>query len=182
MKKTNLYTLTACALMAALLCVLGPMTVPIGPIPITLANFILYLTVYLLGMKGALLTTVTYLLLGAVGLPVFSNFQGGLAKLLGPTGGFLFGDLFVALIGGYLIERFHRNDWMSLLALILATAVLYTFGAVWFVFLMKTTIAQALSVCVVPFIPLDLGKIVAAVVFGKLLRATLSRAKLLPEA
>lgn len=182
MKKTNLYTLTACALMAALLCVLGPMTVPIGPIPITMANFILYLTVYLLGMKGALITTVVYLLLGAVGMPVFSNFQGGLAKLVGPTGGFLIGDLFVCLVGGYIIDRFRKNDFICFTGLVLATAVLYTFGAVWFVFLMKTTIAQALSVCVVPFIPLDLGKIVAAVVFGKLLRAALSRAKLLPEA
>ena len=179
MKKMSVSAITTCALMAALMCVLGPMSVPIGPIPITLTNLVVYLTVFLLGWKGAAVSTVVYLLLGAVGMPVFSGFQGGFAKLAGPTGGFLIGFVFVALIGGFIVDKFQRKLIPSFLGLVLGTAVLYLFGTVWFVILMDSTVAHALSVCVVPFLPFDLGKIVAALVLGKAVRTGLEKANLI---
>ena len=80
-KRSALYTMTACALMAALMCVLCPLSIPIGPIPISLSILVLIVTTMVLGTWRALVSYTVYLLLGAVGMPVFSGFQGGLAKL-----------------------------------------------------------------------------------------------------
>lgn len=181
-KKHSLYLMTACALMAALMCVVGPMSVPIGVIPVTLTNLVIYLSVYLLGMQGAFLSTLVYLLLGAVGMPVFSGMQGGLAKLVGPTGGYLIGFLFVALIGGLFMKKSGGKTIPTVLGLILGTAVLYFFGTVWFVFQTQSQVWYALTVCVFPFIPFDLGKIAIASVLGTLIRRALIKSGLLPEA
>lgn len=181
MKKMTVYQMAACALFSALMCVLGPMSVPIGPIPVTLTNLVIYLAVYLLGMKFAFVSTLVYLLLGAVGMPVFSGAQGGLAKLVGPTGGFLVGFLFVALIGGFFVDKFRGKTLYAIAGLVLGTAVLYVFGTVWFVVLMKCEIGYALRACVIPFVPFDLGKIVIAALLGQAVRTGLQRAKLLPE-
>ena len=75
-KRISTYQLTTCALMAALMCVLGPMSIPIGPVPVSFTNLVIYLTVYLLGMKGATISYLVYLLLGAAGMPVFSGYEG----------------------------------------------------------------------------------------------------------
>ena len=104
MKKTPLYTMTACALMAALMCVLCPISLPIGPIPISLSILVIVITTMVLGTWRALVSYTVYLLLGAVGMPVFSGFQGGLAKLAGPTGGYLVGFYLIIVIGGIVME------------------------------------------------------------------------------
>ena len=100
MKKSALFNMTECALMAALMCVLCPLSVPIGPIPISLSILVILITVVVLGTWRALVSYTVYLLLGAVGMPVFSGFQGGLAKLAGPTGGYLAGQFQYAGKGG----------------------------------------------------------------------------------
>lgn len=181
MKKNQLYQMTTCAIMAALMCVLGPMSVPIGPVPVTLTNLVLYLSVFLLGTKGATVSYLVYLLLGAVGLPVFSGYQGGLAKLAGPTGGYLVGFILMTIIGGLFMQFSKVNPIITGLGMALGTAVTYLFGTIWFVNLMKCEFGYALGVCVFPFIPFDLGKIVIACVLGTAVRAALSKANLLPE-
>lgn len=178
--KSALYFMTSCALMAALMCALGPLSVPIGPIPVTLTNLVIYLAVWLLGSKGATISTLVYLLLGAVGLPVFSGFQGGLAKLAGPTGGYLVGFLLVAFLGGLFVEKSKRNVLISIAGMIVGTALLYLLGTAWFVFQTGSEPGHALSLCVYPFIPFDLGKIVLASLFGKLIRGALAKSSLLP--
>lgn len=178
--KSKYYYLTTCALMAALMCVLGPMSVSIGPIPVSLTNLVIYLTVWLLGAKTATVSVAVYLLLGAVGLPVFSNFSGGLGKLLGPTGGYLIGFLAVAYIGGLVVTKTRGNVFATFAALVVGTAVLYTFGTVWFLVLTKAELGYALSVCVTPFIGLDLAKMALATVVGKPIRMALEKSKLLP--
>ena len=222
-RNNNLYTLTSCALMAAVLCILAPMVVPIGPIPISLASFLLYITAYILGGRSALISCGIYVLLGAAGLPVFSGYAGGLAKLTGPTGGYIIGYLFMVYIAGKLIDKFCRTGqmdnsqhsdkarssaqpeqsvqpgvsaqtgsssqpdasakrciFMSIAAMVIGTAVLYLFGTIWFVVLMKCDIPYALSVCVFPFIPLDILKIIAATFIGKAVRTAMEKAHLLP--
>lgn len=79
---------------------------PVSPVPISLTNLVLYFMVYILGMKASLMSFCLYLLLGAVGLPVFSGFAGGLGKLAGPTGGYLLGFVFMTLAAGFMVERF----------------------------------------------------------------------------
>lgn len=179
MKKLTIYQIAACAVMTAVLCVLGPMSIPIGAVPISLATFVLYLMVYILGTTGASISTLVYLLLGLVGLPVFSGYSGGFAKLAGPTGGYLVGYIFIALIGGIILKRSHANTVISALGLVLGTAVLYVFGTAWFVILMDVTVGYALTVCVLPFILIDLGKIVVATLIGKPVRSALEKAGLL---
>lgn len=175
-----IYQLTTCALMAALLCVLGPMSVPIGPIPVTLTNLVIYLTVYLLGMKGATVSYLVYLLLGGAGMPVFSGYEGGLAKLAGPTGGYLIGFILMALLCGLIMEKSHAHTVITILGMIAATLVAYLFGTVWFVMQMQCDVWYALTVCVFPFIPFDIIKILIATALGKMIRQALGKSNLLP--
>ena len=110
LKKEKMTTtqMTVTALMTAVLCIFGPMVlpIPVSPVPISLTNLVLYFMVYILGMKASLMSFCLYLLLGAVGLPVFSGFAGGLGKLAGPTGGYLLGFVFMTLAAGFMVERF----------------------------------------------------------------------------
>ena len=180
-KRSSIYQLTTCALMVALMCVLGPMSIPIGPVPVSFTNLVIYLTVYLLGAKGATIGYLVYLLLGAAGLPVFSGYAGGLSKLAGPTGGYLIGFIFMALICGIVMEKSHIHTVITIIGMIAATLIAYLFGTVWFVLQMQCDVWYALTVCVFPFIPFDLAKIVIASVLGKIIRSALAKSNLLPE-
>lgn len=179
--KSALFTMTSCALMAALMCALCPLSIPIGPVPISLSILVILLTVFILGTRNAAISYVVYLLLGAVGMPVFSGFQGGLAKLAGPTGGYLVGFLPMIIISGIFIKKSKENLWISMLGMVIGIAVDYLLGTAWFVFQTGSTVAHALDVCVYPFIPFDLAKLVIAAVFGKLIHRALVNAKLLSE-
>lgn len=179
--KTNspLYQMTSCALMAALMCALCPLSIPIGPIPISLSILVILLTVVVLGTWRALVSFCVYLLLGAMGVPVFSGFQGGLAKLAGPTGGYLVGFGLMIVVAGLVMERGGRRLPVTLLGMVLGVALDYVLGTAWFLLQTGSTLIHALQVCVYPFIPFDLGKILAAAYFGTLIHKTLKKATLL---
>ena len=179
MKKSTVFNMTSCALMAALMCVLCPVSVPIGPIPISLSILVILLTVYVLGTWRALVSYTVYLLLGAVGMPVFSGFQGGLAKLAGPTGGYLAGFWLMILVAGIIMEKGKRNLLVTILGMLVGVAIDYAVGTAWFVFQTERTVVHALDVCVYPFIPFDVAKIVIAVLLGSVVYKGLQGAKLL---
>lgn len=179
MKKSTVFNMTSCALMAALMCVLCPVSVPIGPIPISLSILVILLTVYVLGTWRALVSYTVYLLLGAVGMPVFSGFQGGLAKLAGPTGGYLAGFWLMILVAGIIMEKGKRNLQVTILGMLVGVAIDYAVGTAWFVFQTESTVVHALDVCVYPFIPFDVAKIVIAVLLGSVVYKGLQKAKLL---
>ena len=181
-KKLTTYQMAVTALMAAVMCVLGPLTVPIGAVPISLANFVICLTAWLLGPKFGTLSVAVYLCIGLLGVPVFSGYGAGLAKLAGPTGGYLVGYLLLALIGGLFIEKSNGNPVVSGIGLVLGDAACYVLGTAWFVFQMQCELGYALSVCVYPFIALDLAKIVVSCVVGALLRKRLVQAGVLKMA
>lgn len=181
-KKLTTYQMAVTALMAAVMCVLGPLTVPIGAVPISLANFVICLTAWLLGPKFGTLSVAVYLCIGLIGVPVFSGYGAGLAKLVGPTGGYLVGYLLLALIGGLFIEKSNGNPVVSGIGLVLGDAACYVLGTAWFVFQMQCELGYALSVCVYPFIALDLAKIVVSCVVGALLRKRLVQAGVLKMA
>lgn len=176
-----IYDITTCALFAALMCIFGPMSVPIGLVPISLTNLVIYLAVYLLGPREATISYLVYLTLGAVGLPVFSAYSGGMGKLLGPTGGYLIGFIFMTIISGVIMKLSKVNVFITAAGMVLGTIVAYAFGTAWFVATLDYTWEAALTVCVYPFIPFDLAKIVIASILGKSVRAALTRAGLLPE-
>ena len=181
-KKLTTYQMAVTELMAAVMCVLGPLTVPIGAVPISLANFVICLTAWLLGPKFGTLSVAVYLCIGLIGVPVFSGYGAGLAKLAGPTGGYLVGYLLLALIGGLFIEKSNGNPVVSGIGLVLGDAACYVLGTAWFVFQMQCELGYALSVCVYPFIALDLAKIVVSCVVGALLRKRLVQAGVLKMA
>ncbi len=172
----NVKRMAQIAIMTALACILGPCSLPIGPVPVSLSTMAVFLSVYALGRRDGCLSVAAYILLGGIGLPVFSGFSGGLAKLFGPTGGYIIGFLFMAAVGGYFVDRFWPGKiYMQITGMILGEIVLYVFGTVWFMFLMKTDLAQALTVCVIPFLPFDLIKIMIAAGLGTAVRAALSK-------
>lgn len=183
--------LTACAVMAAVCCLLGPVSVPIGPVPISLGTLGIYLSVTLLGWRLGSLATLVYLLLGLVGLPVFTGFMGGAGRIFGPTGGYLMGYLPMALVSGAVIDAAVRrfagrggkravlSAAVQVLGMALGTAVLYVFGTAWFCVQSGSTLRHAAAVCVTPFIPLDIIKIAAAATVCGPIRRRLEQSDLL---
>ncbi len=161
------------ALMAALICIAAPLAVPVGAIPITLATFAVYLAGALLGMKRGALAVAVYLLLGLAGLPVFSGFNGGVAPLAGPTGGYLIGYLPCAAAAGFVVERGGARRWTVPAGMIVGTAACYALGTAWFMFQSDTPLAGALAACVLPFLPGDAIKIAAASALAFVLRVRL---------
>ncbi|HKM35570.1 MAG TPA: biotin transporter BioY [Lachnospiraceae bacterium] len=182
MKRTlNIKTIALIGVMAAIICIMGPFSIPLpfSPVPITLTNLAIYLTIYVLGMKKGTISFFIYLLLGATGLPVFSGFSGGIGKLLGPTGGYLFGFIFMALICGYFIQKWFQKWYLCLAGFILGTAVSYLLGSIWLAYQCSMSFQAALMAGVIPFIPGDLIKIIASLLLGPVLRKALLRAHLI---
>ena len=185
-----IYSLVSIGVMAALTCVLSILQIPIGPVPITLSVLAILLCVYVLGATGGTAAVFIYLLLGLAGLPVLAGGTAGPAKLLGPTGGFLIGYIPFALISGLLIDlatskKITRKSTSILLqigGMVLGLLVLYVFGTIWFLFRYEesTSFFAALKLCVIPFIPFDLLKILIAYFLGGTLRARLMQAGYLP--
>ncbi len=169
--------LTAVALMAAAICVFAPWSIPIGPVPITLATFAIYIVSAVVSWKHAVAAVLVYLLLGLVGLPVFSGFSGGLQQLAGPTGGYLIGYIPCALILGCAIDRFPRAKWMYPLAMLVGTAALYFLGTAWYVLASGVPTGPAILACVVPFLPFDGLKIILASLIAYPLRQRLTAAE-----
>lgn len=180
-KKNELFTVKSMvftAIMAALICIAAPFSIPVGLVPISLATFAVYLAGGLLGSKRGALAVVVYILIGAVGLPVFSGFSGGLAKLLGVTGGYIIGYVPCALLSGLLYDRTKRV-WTLPIGMVLGTLACYLFGTVWFLVstaegaITGASAAAAIMTCVVPFLPGDAIKIAAACALAMPLRARL---------
>lgn len=168
----NVKTITFIGLMTALICILGPLSIPIpfSPVPISMTNLAIYFTIYVIGMKYGTISCLIYLLLGFVGVPVFSAFTGGPAKLLGPTGGYLFGFIFMALICGFFIDKWPSRLYLHLIGMVLGTAVCYLFGTLWLAYQAGMSFQAALMVGVIPFLPGDLGKIIITMVIGPQIR------------
>lgn len=166
-------------LMTAVTCILGPLSIPLpfSPVPISLTNFAIFLAVFILGMKDATISFIIYLLLGAVGVPVFSAFSGGLGKLVGPTGGYLFGFIFLALIMGFFMEHFDRKIVPTIIGMIIGMAVCYIFGTVWLAKLMSLSFNEALALGVLPYLAGDVAKIIIAVIIGPRLYAATLRVR-----
>ena len=177
--RTNALAMTA--LMAAVISVVSPFAIPIGPISLSLCTLILYTVPYILGWKQGAAATLVFLLLGAVGAPVFTGFQGGMGKVLGPTGGYLAGYIPMVILTGLAIQYFPKNRVLQFLGMIAATAVLYVLGTAWYCFQASSDLQTALKWCVIPFIPGDLIKMAIAAAAGPLLRDRLKTAGFLKE-
>ena len=153
--------MTVTALMTAITCILAPMAlpIPISPVPISLTNLVIFFMAYILGMKLSVASYVLYLLLGTVGLPVFSGFSGGVGKLLGPTGGYLIGYLPLAFLVGLLTDHFPERKSIYPLSMIAGTFFCYAIGTWWLARQASLSLPGALAAGVLPFLPGDGVKI-----------------------
>lgn len=163
------------ALMTAVTCVLGPLSIPLpfSPVPISLTNFAIFLAIFVLGMENGTISFIIYLLLGAVGVPVFSSFRGGFQVLAGPTGGYLIGFIFLALIMGFALDHFDRKLVPTIIGMIIGMVVCYAFGTVWLAKLLSLSFKEGLMMGVIPYLAGDVAKIIIAAIVGpKLYGAT----------
>ena len=165
------------ALMTAVTCVLGPLSIPLpfSPVPISLTNFAIFLAIFVLGMKSGTISFIIYLLLGAVGVPVFSSFRGGFQVLAGPTGGYLIGFIFLALIMGFALDHFDRKLVPTIIGMIIGMAICYIFGTAWLAGQLGMSFVAALGVGVIPYLPGDTAKIIIAIIAGPQIRKAVSR-------
>ena len=161
--------LTRIAVCAALMAVCSWISVPaIPPLPpFTLQTFGVFLILLLLGGRRGLYAILTYLLLGAVGLPVFAHFTGGVGVLLGTTGGYILGFALSAALYWAMEGLFARAPLLRLAGLAAGLAVCYAFGTAWFMLVYARQsgavgLGTALGWCVFPFILPDLVKLALA--------------------
>ena len=174
--RTNVRELVITAAMTAVLCILAPLAIPIGPVPISLATFAVMLCSNVLGWKRGVLCVLIYLALGVVGVPVFSGFAGGISCLLGPTGGYLFGYLLLAFSTGFAADRFRGKVVFEALGMIIGTILLYLLGTWVLKLQMQLTFGRALQLGVLPFLPGDALKIVLVLILGPILYRSLRQA------
>ena len=169
--------MTLTAVMAALICIAGPLTIAAGPVPLSLATFAVMLAGTVLGKKWGTAAAGLYLLIGIIGIPVFSGFSGGFQKLAGVTGGYLVGYLPCAFLAGLGAERAEKEGrkWILPAMMVIGTAVLYAIGTAWFMIQTKNTLAASMGMCVVPFLPGDAVKIIAASLLARPVRGALYR-------
>ena len=163
------------ALFAALTAVLAQIQLPIGPVPFNLAVFGAFLAGMLLEPAWAAASMGVYMLLGAVGIPVFAGFMGGPAVLLGKTGGYVIGYIFIALATALAVKRSGKLPVIGA-AMLAGMLVCYGFGTAWFMAVTGADLVSALGWCVLPFIVPDVCKGVLACVLGRLLAGRLAKA------
>ena len=179
---------------AAMTAVLAQIAIPLPftAIPISFGLVAVYISGILLTPKQAIYSQICYLLLGAVGLPVFGNFQGGLAALVGPTGGYLMTYPLIAWIVAMALnsqkarqaEKAQSKVTVMLkagIAMVIAHTILYLGGTIWLSFMTKNTFIASLSLAVFPFIPLDIVKILFCVLAVVPFRSQLLKAGILRD-
>lgn len=164
--KPRLRRLTMTAAAAAVLGVLAPWAVMLGPVPVTACTLVIYLMAFVLDSRSSLAAVLIYVLMGAAGLPVFAGFGAGIGWLLGPTGGFVLAYPVMAVLCGWLLSR-GLPAWG---ALGLGTLVLYAAGTGWYCLQTGVGLWGGIAVCVLPFLPGDAVKLAAAAAVGPVLR------------
>ena len=164
------------AMFTAVISILAQISIPLPlVVPLTMQTFAITLAAVVLGAKYSTYSTVIYLLLGAIGVPVLANFSAGLDKFVGPTGGFLFSFPLMAFIIGYGVEHKDMFKGAYVVFLILGTVANYVVGVVMFCFLTSSNLATGISACVLPFIPTAIIKAVLASYLGFIIRKRLPR-------
>ncbi len=168
-KQFMVKNLTITAMMTAILCVLAPFYIPIGDVPITAATLVIYIAAVLLGTKRSIICVILYILIGMVGIPVFSGWKSGFAVIAGPTGGYLIGYIFIALCTG-LSQKIGRGKIpkipMLLLGMLLGTLICYTLGTTWLALQLSLSFEAALWAGVIPFLLGDIIKFIVTVVIA----------------
>lgn len=170
-KKLNTKDMAMISIFVVIIAICSWISIP-SLVPFTLQTFAIFLSVAILGGKRGCLAVFIYLLMGAIGLPVFSNFSSGVSTLLGSTGGYIIGFIFSALVMWAMEIIFGRNQKVLLVSMFIGLFVLYVFGTVWFMLIYARDtgnigLLMALSYCVFPYIIPDILKIMLVLIIYK---------------
>lgn len=163
-------------LFTAVIAIMAQISIPMpAGVPMTMQTFAITLAAVVLGAKLSTISSLIYLILGAVGVPVLANFSGGFDKFVGPTGGFLISFPLMAFIIGLGAERCKEGQGKALyvLLLIAGTVVNYVIGVAMFCIMMKASVAAGVTACVLPFIPTAIMKAILATIVGFTVRRAL---------
>lgn len=177
MKKMKVIDLVYMAVGAVLITVCSWISIPTA-VPFTLQTFAVFFILGLLGGKRGLISVILYILLGAVGVPVFSGMTGGFAKLIGMTGGYIIGFVFMAIVY-WLGEHFFGHKLLvQILSMVAGLLVCYAFGTAWFMVVYANQTGPiglwtALTMCVIPFILPDLAKMALGIFLSRKLKKIL---------
>ena len=174
MSKMNIRQMTLISLFAALTAVGGFISIPLYPVPLTLQTLFTLLAAMILGSVMGASSQIIYVLLGVIGLPVFAGFKAGIGILFGPTGGFLLGFIISAYIIGKIVElKKEKNIFYYFLAGIIGTLILYIIGITQLSLVTGIGIKKAITVGMLPFLPGDILKIIAASFIASKLRTAI---------
>ena len=159
------------ALFTAITAVCAWISVPFGAISFTMQTFAVFCGLLTIGGKNGFFSLLAYILLGAIGLPVFNGFKGGAGILFGPTGGYILGFIFMALIYWAGTKLFGEKLLVRIALLIVGLLACYAFGTLWFVCGYSNgesvmSLKKAAEICVYPFVPFDLLKMVLAFIIS----------------
>jgi len=178
MNKNNSHAINTKALVitgmfTAIICVMSQLSIPIQPIPFTLAVFAIFLTGAILPPKYAFMSVLAYILLGAFGLPVFAGFKGGIHILTGMTGGYIMAYPLMAFVTALFYKFIRKAKVLALtIGMLVSLLLCYLIGTLWFTFAAGTDFYYALTVCVFPFVLFDLLKIGLAISTSIIIRKT----------
>ena len=182
------------ALMTAVICVLSPfaIAIPISPVPVSLATLVIYITLMVLGKCDGTISVMVYVLLGFAGAPVFTGFTGGAVKVLGPTGGYIIGYIFLAIVEGAFVEMVRARSArpyesegkgsasaMIFVGMLFGTLVLYIIGTLWLAKQSGVSLVAAFFAGVLPFVVGDVVKMIVALFVGTKIRNTLVKNNLI---
>ena len=165
------------SLMAAFTAVGAYIHLPIGPVPIVLSTLFVLLSGLLLGSRWGLVTMGLYLLLGAIGMPVFAGGKGGLAHFLGPTGGYLFGYVLASWTTGLISERSRGTLILEIFAVVIGSLAIYSLGVPWLKMVTQMSWRKAFMLGMVPFLIGDVVKASVALMLARAVRPILNREK-----
>lgn len=172
------YDMAYIGIFAVVIAICSWISIP-ATVPFTMQTFAVFLAVILLGGKRGTLAVLVYILLGAVGVPVFAGFSGGLGIIINNTGGYIIGFLFSALIMWAAESMFGSKLWVQAVSMLLGLAACYAVGTAWFMFVYirdagAIGLMTVLGWCVIPFVIPDIVKIALALMLGSTLRKPLA--------
>ena len=173
------------AIITAIIAIFAQISIPMpAGVPFTLQTFIIPLAGIILGWKKGSIAVIIYVILGAIGLPVFSQQTGGFACLFGRTGGFILSFPLMALFAGFFsdisINKSLRVKYIFIAAgLVLGSAINYIFGMLMFSFVTSGSLKEAFIICVLPFIPTSVIKIIITGILGENIRRILKNGRIL---
>lgn len=161
-----------CAIFAALTAILSQISIPLPftPVPINLAMISVFIAGGLLETKISAISQLVYVIIGAIGVPVYANFTGGLGILVGPTGGYIVGYIITTIIIGVIVKRLGNSIYSYTVAMVVGILGCYFVGTVWFMHITQNGLIEALLMCVVPFLIGDILKIILSAFLVKRLK------------